>query len=305
MTFKNLFFKVLLFAATVLLIITVFLHYLAGYSDYFYDKFTTPLQHSMLVGDSKSFMGIEPGILTDGVKGDYEMPMYNYSFTISQMSYGELFLQSIKRKLDPETKNGLFILSVNPWVLSERPEDDVSKGIFFEQNTPPSNMVNVDMNPNFEYLIKNFELFHFKAVFRRVSKLHKDGWYEDMNIPDDPKIRRSLLERHIRLFTLQATKFKKSQYRLDQLAETIKFLQKHGKVVLMRMPSDNEIDKIEDNYWKDFDANMIAISKTQNVAYINYNFGYQFETYDGVHFDARVGKLFTQSLCDSINAINK
>jgi hypothetical protein len=35
-----------------------------------------------------------------------------------QSPYGQVYFKALKRKLDPETKDGIFILTVGPWNLS-------------------------------------------------------------------------------------------------------------------------------------------------------------------------------------------
>src|ERR1041384_4495411 len=99
---KSFFLKILLFAVTVSTIVVLFLEYYGAYVDYFYNKFISPPQHSMIIGDSKSLMGIQPAVMTQKLQGSrFEMPMYNFSFTIAQAAYGEHYLESIKNKLDP------------------------------------------------------------------------------------------------------------------------------------------------------------------------------------------------------------
>ena len=186
---KKFLIKSILFFVLVVGIISIILITSGGYIDYFYEKFTTPKAKSLILGDSRSMQGIQPSVINKYFKtSDFELPIMNYSFTIAQIAYGPLYLESIKKKLDQNTTNGLFIITVNPWILSERENDDLENGVFFEKGMPPHNMKFVNLNPNFEYVIKNFNYFHFRSIISRTSKMHKDGWLEESAIITLPSL---------------------------------------------------------------------------------------------------------------------
>lgn len=298
---KNFLLKSGLFAIVATVIMTGLLGFYGGYLDDFYYKFTTPKQHSFILGDSKSLTGIHPEIIDENLKGIFELPMFNFSFTMGQAAYGELYLESVKRKLDLKTKKGLFILTVSPWLLSKREKDDFENGIFFEKDMPPYNMHFTDINPNPEYLFKNYNYFHFKAIFRRGSKLHKNGYFEETHIPKDPDVMKKLNSEHEKDMEKKSHQWQNSEYRLNQLNETVKYLQKHGTVVLVRMPNSQNITEIENKYWHNFDADINHIANKNNCTFINYSHDATgFPTFDGVHFDKKTSVAFTKSLCDSI-----
>ena len=154
--------KIILFLLLITSIVSFILVKYGGFVDYFYLKFTSPKQTSMILGDSRSFQGIQPKVINRCLKNQgYHLPMFNYSFTISQVAYGKPYRQSVQNKLDENSKNGLFILNVSPWLLAQREKDDFKKNIFEEQNQPPHNMKFVDVNPNYEYFFRNYNYFHF------------------------------------------------------------------------------------------------------------------------------------------------
>ena len=279
---KKFLLKSLIFLFLVISVITVILIGFGGYVDYFYEKFTTPKAASLILGDSRSMQGIQPAVIDDYFSSsDYHLPIMNYSFTVAQISYGPIYARSIKRKLNQNTKNGLFILTVNPWVLSAREGDDFEKGLFFEEGLPPHNMKYVNHSPNFEYLIKNFNYFHFKSIVRRTSKMHKDGWLEESNLPQDTITLNTWKEHQISLYKDFASRWKKSNFRLNSLENLITYLKEHGNVVLVRMPIDNKIKQIEFEYWSDFDSEIITISKKFNTKYFDFTiYDDIFNTYD-------------------------
>lgn len=271
-----------------------------GYADYFYVKFTTPKQKSLILGDSRVFQGIQPAVLDENLEG-FELPVYNFGFMLTQTAYGDDYLDAVKRKLDPETKNGIFILQVNPWILSERPRDDVKNRVFFESDMPPHNMRLVSTDPNPEYFFKNFSLFHFRAIFRKVAKVHDDGWLELKTPKLDSSATEKLRKEEYQRYKKLCESFRPSDYRMKKLEETIRFLQKHGTVVLLRMPGGKPIVDLENNFWKGFDNGIYAITKKTDVRYIDYSQSpVTYQSFDRVHLTNESGRLFTESLSDSI-----
>jgi hypothetical protein len=269
-----------------------------GYADYFYVKFTTPRQHSLILGDSRSMQGILPMYLNRSLDG-FEKPIYNYSFTLGQIAYGPAYLKSIGRKISPDTKNGVFILNVSPWILSERESDNPQKGQYFETDMPPHNMECVDRNPNFEYVFRNFKYFHFKAIFRRVTQTHDDGWLEQQ-LPSDKAVLKQWKTDLLSDFGHKAQIWKPSDYRMKSLDSTVSFLSRFGKVYLVRMPIDIEVMAIENGFWPDFDQKVQRVAAKHRVPYFRFAAG-SFRTYDGNHLDKEASVIFTMALGDSIN----
>jgi len=291
---KKFIYKSLFFSFLSGLILSIFLITMGGYIDYFYVKFTTPKAKSMIFGDSRSLQGIQPKIINKYFdKNEFELPMFNYSFTIAQISYDSLYLSSIKKKIDTTAKRGLFILSVHPWVLSER-----QKSL---KNVPPHNMNCVTCNPNFEYFFKNLRYFHFRSIIRRTSKLHKDGWLEERNLPKDTNALKKGLLHQIKMYKGFSKKWKVSKKMLGTLEETINYLKKFGTVILVRMPVDDKIKEIENKYWKDFEQDIKKITNRTQVQYISFfRNKLKYKTYDGNHLDKYGGVPFTKDLCKRI-----
>lgn len=298
---KKFLIKSFLFFLLVIGILSTVLITSGGYVDYFYEKFTTPKSKSFILGDSRSMQGLQPAVINKYLKDEYDLPMMNYSFTLGQIAYGPLYIESIKKKLDTTADNGLFIVTVNPWILSTREEDDEKKGIFFEEGKPPHNMNYVNHSPNFEYFIKNFEYFHFKSIIKRKSKLHKDGWLEESNLPKDSVMLNSWKKSQIKMYTDTAKKWKKSDFRLNSLESLVNYLGRFGNVVLLRMPIDQKIVAIEDSYWRSFDLDISKIATNTNTLYLNMTRDSNtYKTYDGNHLDKIGGAAFTEYLCKLI-----
>ncbi|WP_308991950.1 hypothetical protein QLS71_016840 [Mariniflexile litorale] len=292
------------FFLIVIFILSIILVEYGSYIDFFYNKFTTPKSKSLIIGDSRGLQGIQPSIINKELKNsNLELPILNYSFTIAQAHIGELYRKSILKKLDPKSKNGIFIISITPWMLGSKKENNNYAGEFKEAGTPPHNMTFVDLNPNFEYLLKNLNYFNFKGVFKKNSILHKDGWLEANNLPKDSITFNAWKQTQLDIFNGFIKDYKVSDYRKKSLDTLIKNLKEHGKVILVRSPIDKEMLDLENTFFPDFNLFIEGISERNNAKFLNYTNKFlkiKFQTYDGHHLDKFGGVVFSKSICDSI-----
>lgn len=292
--------KIILFFVLSLFVLTILLIKYGGRIDPFYEKFTVPKQTSLILGDSRSIQGIQPKIINKELKNmGYDLPMFNYSFTITQIVYGKPYTESITKKLKP-SKRGLFIVSVHPWLFTEREGDNLKNDVYSELEKPPHNMHLVNMNPNFEYFLRNYKYFNFQNIFQISGEMHKDGWMEESNLPKDPTDMLWWKNHQKETYGSFAKKWKKSPERLADFINMINYLERNGRVVLVRMPVDGEMLNIENAFWSDFDQKMKTIANQKKLKYFNFSNSNNFKTYDGNHLDKNEGGNFTKILCDSI-----
>lgn len=227
-----------------------------GFTDPFYVRFTTAPQQNMIIGTSRSAQGIVPSSFKSILKKE----LFNYSFTAGHSPYGPIYLNSIKKKLDPSTKDGIFILSIDPWAISAGTGDPNNASEFLENDLMLANMETVNSNPNFEYLLQELKGNYHLTLFNSntVTFLHQDGWLE-VTIPMDSS---SVAIRTIRKIKNYRTEnlpnMKISQTRIDYLNQTIDFLKSYGKVYLVRLPIGEELLEIENEYSANFDDLMRA-----------------------------------------------
>ncbi len=294
--------KLSLFLGICLAIVTFVLKNYGGNVDYFYEKFTTPKTKSMIIGDSRAFQGIQPAVMNSYFQGKgYDTPVLNYSFTIAQAMIGPLYNESIFKKLDTSGDNGIFVISVTPEMLTSHRDYNDEIGQFREEGQPPHNMEFVTMNPNYEYLIKNLSFFHFKALFRGNSKVHKDGWLEEANLPTDEKMFLEWKKHQIDLFLSDTKGAKLSKIRIQSLGELIERLDTHGTVFLVRMPIGEEFLDYENTNFPNFNSIIDSIAEIKHISYFDFNrYKKKYKTYDGHHIDKFAGAEFTKVLCDSI-----
>src|SRR5690554_672712 len=153
-----------------------------GATDAFYSKFSSPKQGSLIVGGSRASQGIHPRVI-DSIYGSKNI--YNYGFTISGTPYGKAYYSSISRKLDKKSKNGVFIIDVSPWTLSEY-KFNTNKSIEYpEDDTFIAKTQFVAASPNIEYLLESFSEKN-EAIIRNKRRrgsyqtfyVHYNGWLE-------------------------------------------------------------------------------------------------------------------------------
>ena len=266
---------------------------LKGQIDAFYGRFTTPLAGSLILGTSRAAQGIKPAVLLARLGGQFEGPLLNYAFTLTHSPYGPAYLRSIQRKLRPETKNGLFIVAVDPWSLSlTGPE-----GAFPEDNSFIGQLHQVSQNPNLAYLTH----YQTKPFYRlpldyatATERLHPDGWLE-VNIGTDSAQVRARTARKLQDYRRLAASQHLSAGRLQALRQTIQFLKPHGRVVLVRLPVGPSLLKLEQAYQPGFDQLVRQMAAAQAVPYLDYS-AQPFATTDGNHLQREASAAFSQRL---------
>ena len=295
-------FKITLFSILVLIGLSAIVLSADGSSDAYYLKFTTPQQSSMIIGSSRAAQGLQPSEINSVLKRD---EIYNYAFTILDTPFGKAYYESIKRNLDTKTKDGLFIVEVSPWTLAMQDLFINDTLIMPETNTFIDKTKCVNSKPNFEYLIESYQEQYFKIINYKFRKgdyqtlfVNDDGWWE-VNIVSDLFSQDYRVKNKLKTYTSYLKRFKSglSEYRIGYLKKTLQLLQKHGEVVLVRMPIDNRMLELEDVLSQDFDFIIKELSKDVNLPYINgtvYNKNYN--TTDANHLTIESGKRFSSLL---------
>ena len=284
-----------------------------GKIDVFYLRFTTPRKHSLVLGNSRAAQGIVPDVVDESLEDqNFQGPLFNYGFTLSTSPYGPFYLASVKKKLDPTTQRGLFILSVDPWSISRETAlktDDTTQ--YIDGRGFPYNMHFVNSNPNLEFLVKNYDkgwgdMILANTVRTVQSELHPNGWLE-ITIPMIKDRHEQRIRDKVELYRKQNFYAKTfSSIRLAYLKKTILYLKHYGQVYLVRIPLDERLAEVEKEYLPEFDQLMEDCASELSVPYLNYfadNTLYQ--TTDGNHLYKESSKLFSKKLAQDIrNHIN-
>lgn len=294
--FRKSILKLALFSIVPLLVIIYAIFLTGEKTDDFYKRFTSPPQNSLIIGSSRA-SAIDPDIL-DGFAHEKSpnVKFYNYAFTWGHSPFGPVYLESIQKKLNPDTRDGIFIVTVEPTALMvDHTKPDVPEN-YFENDKSVATTYFVNMNPNIEYLVESYDYSITRAI--NLEIIPPKNPMAEMVVLDNGKVdtkmiknyspeqRVEVMARKMREFQVRIDGLKWSANRMKYLEQTIAFLQKHGKVILVRVPISEVPYKIEDKAVPFFDSKMQELSKKFQIPYTNYNLiknDYQYV--DEVHLD--------------------
>ena len=119
----KLFIKHILLFLSILALLHIGLAFLAdGTTDDYYLKFSSPKQSSLILGTSRAKQGIIPSVLSSSIENS-NFSFFNFSFTLKSSPFGLVYFNAIKQKIDLESEDGCFIVTVDPWSISEKISD--------------------------------------------------------------------------------------------------------------------------------------------------------------------------------------
>ena len=274
-----------------------------GGVDAFYGRFASPAAGSLVLGTSRAAQGIRPAVLAERLAGQFEGPLLNYAFTLTHSPYGPAYLASIRRKLRPEVRHGLFLVAVDPWSLSAAngPAGAAEADVFPEAQSFIGQLHQVSQRPNLAYLTR----YQTKPLYRlpldyatATERLHPDGWLE-VNIGLDSAQVRARTARKLLDYRRLAASQHLAPGRLAALRQTLTFLQPHGRVVLVRLPIGPGLRALEQQYQPTFDAQMRQLAADFSVQYIDYSAA-PYATTDGNHLQKPASSTFSQQLATDL-----
>ena len=279
------------------------------YLDAFYARFTSPAAGSLVLGTSRAAQAVQPAALRARLGGRYAGPWLNYAFTLYESPYGPAYLASIRRKLAPGTRHGLFVLAVDPWSLSmQRPARPDAALVFPEDKSLIGKLHQVSQNPNLEYLARHLRqplyqvLLHDTAT---IERLHPDGWLEIALPPptaDTARLRQRTADKLATYRPLAAGSYL-APARLQSLRQLITFLKPHGQVVVVRLPTGPALAALEAQYQPQFDHLMRRTTAGLGVPYLNY-ITQTYPTNDGNHLWRGAARTFSQRLAEDIDSLS-
>jgi hypothetical protein len=289
------------------LLIAGLLHLAAGFladgtTDEYYLRFTTPKQRSMILGGSRAAQGLHPSVFNDpAFAGTFDGPMYGFAFTMAHSPYGATYLHAIEEKLDPSAHNGLFIVQVDPWLLSN-PRDTTGET---EADRTLGPQWSWNAHPNFEYLTRYWDrgwgaLSHWPMGDRdTTSMLMPDGRLA-VNVAMDTVTVRHRTENKVRTYRDEYLPGRTlSMARLEYLRRTIALLKPHGTVVLARLPVCTEIAAMEGSFAPNIQARLNDLASAAGATFVNLDTMAVAFT-DGNHLDEASGIRVSEALRQAI-----
>lgn len=289
------------YCIAIFIVLAILGSYADGNTDDNYMHFAVKKPQNIILGDSRGSQGVVSGVLKSKLSTDFD----NFSLNIVQSPYGQVYFKALKRKLDPETKNGIFILTVAPWNLSLNRNIKNEKD-FPEEHSPLNDMHFYDRSPNYEYLLKHYARSWFKIYMERAQVersntfLHDDGWLEvtiDMNKDSVAARTREKEKNYIDL----ADGVELSPARLKAFNEIINYLRTKGSVYIVRIPTSKSLTIIENKKYPHFSKLMKDIAHKQNIKFFDFSKNYDDYDYtDGNHMYKESSKKLTAQIADSI-----
>lgn len=252
-----------------------------GRTDGNYLRLTSARQRSLIIGGSRAARGLHPDVIDRELgEGFVEGPMYNYAFDIGISPFGPAYLHAIEQKLDPGTRNGLFLIEVDAWMLvgpknapnivDSFPENERALGV---QHT-------FNMYPNYEYLLRHRQR-GWGALLRKNkvwAELREDGRLAVLpDGSDGEEVKRQLIAEY-RDHRAPASAY--STAREAYLERIVALLRKHGRVVLVRLPVAPELGVYEDRLAPDLNERMDALAMRYGATYLDLQY-----LLDSVRFD--------------------
>lgn len=250
----------------------------------------------MILGTSRAAQGLVPDVLDKLLNRS----VYNYSFTLSTSPYGPVYLESIKKKLDPTVTDGVFILSVDPWSLSNKNIKKDDSDLFRENKSFLATTCWVSMKPNFEYLLENLDpVYRILLPKRKTMKLHDNGWLE-ITVPMDEQSVLTRTNGKLKSYEEDLDRFEVSARRIAALEETVSFLRTKGTVYLVRLPVHPGMARLEAQLMPDFEERLLpAISAATDFLDLSgYNDKLRYT--DGNHLHKTSGKTVSGIIGDWI-----
>lgn len=290
--------KLIVFSILPLLVLGYAVYFLSKHSDDFYRRFTSPQQNSFVLGSSRAAL-MDPVIMDSLLHSKYpNTAIYNYSFTWAHSPYGPKYLESIEKKIKSDTKDGVFIVTVEPTALMVDKNKPDSPEFYIENDKSVAKTSMVAINPNIEYLFESYDLSITNELNKKiippknivgVSTILDNGRY-DLKIIKKvaPEKQNESNKKNMRKLQERIDGLKVSENRILYLEKTIEFLNQHGKVMIIRMPVNKVPYSIEEKAFPDFDSRMEAVALKTKVSYINYNrLENTYQWLDEVHLDEK------------------
>ncbi|WP_303317695.1 hypothetical protein Q4Q34_17420 [Flavivirga abyssicola] len=303
---KDFVFKIVIFCILFAAVYAFFVDKLSKeYVDPYYNKFSQEA-NGLILGLSRASEGISPEIIEEELNNcSFEKPIVNFAMNTVQSSYGEIYLRGIKKKLKPNSKNGLFIVSISPGSFTA-PFGMNDKNIFdMDKEGIIGKIDNFTSAPNYSYIVSTYPLPLYNTLhdFDKWDhhKPHPSGWNEITQNGRFNKIGENDINHWksltIRYYKRKVEKEQFSNYRLNYFIKTIQYLKTIGNVFIVRLPADTDIIKTENDLWKGFDKQFDSISKQHDVKFLNYSsLGSDYKTYDGSHMLSTSAKKFSKLL---------
>lgn len=275
-----------------------------GKADPFYRKVIGGKKKSLIIGTSKAAQGIVPSVLNTKLGLIDENELYNFAFTILHSPFGDAYYTAIQKKLHEDTKDGLFIVTVDPWSLFSSKSDPNDRSLMEEENLFLGRLFSFSPYVNFEYLLQFYINSYWEIPFRyfvdNPMTLTDSGWLMVKPQPDGERFNK-VYKSKVMEYRNRANGLKFSKYRFNRFVELVDFLQKRGSVHIVIMPVDEQIFQIEHEIYPGMVTELLEVCEQRGIPFKDFtekNAAYRYT--DGVHLNYKESSIFSYDLANWI-----
>ena len=290
--------KILLVTLPALIAIGITSHFFSkGFIDYHYSKITGE-GNSLIIGTSRASQGLIPEIIIEN--STFANLLLNFAFTSYNSPYCEAYLDAIEKKLNDSVRNGIFILEIDPFALVDDSNEKAPSKLFSQQ-------IIMHGKTNYEYLYRNVNPFYNIIInnndLNKNCLAHQNGWLEVTLSKDSTE---ALNRAKSKLVSVEkSVSFCKiSEDKMMWLEKTIQMLQKHGTVLLIRIPAWQPITEVENKSFPLLQQRVRAIASAHSVQYFDFTKDNHLYKYvDGNHLTSESARQFSKELNKIILAL--
>jgi hypothetical protein len=236
-------------------------------------KLLAPSKGGLILGDSRALQGIDPD--------QFDFPIENFAFTIGHSPYDASYIKLLRKKI-PQGRGFKHLVCVTPWSLINNTgrQEDLNP-FFTERLKLPL------FNPNFEYISKymDLSLTNLLNLIPSNAITTDNGWLKQGMDSVDlyreyPRRVKEKVENYERKYPVMKLNLKTQ--RVQNLLEIIFLLKESGSVDIIRLPISDEMLKLENRRFPEFNHLLLEIAKAANSNYINLT-DMTVQTTDGNH----------------------
>jgi hypothetical protein len=258
-------------------------------------------RQNLIIGTSRIAQGLMPSVFQEAFHEDF----LNLAIDGSTTSYCEEYNQLIFSKLDSTTKDGIFILTLDPWTFTRSYDKKTNMDLFPETESPVYGLWDYNLPLNVQFLIRDCSKGWGDILIsslRNNSTVvgHRDGWVEVTRDQDSTQIElRKQAKLGARKEAMETTRFSLS--RLESLHKLITYLDSKGQVYFVRLPVHPEFYELENQFMPNFDQVAARLSERYDIPFMDMQYLAESITFnDGHHINKKHAPLVSNIVRDWI-----
>ncbi len=294
--------KLLFFGAFAFITHVIAGYHMNGNTDTNYLRFTPSNNTGMILGNSRAAQAISP----DDLKA--HLGLFNAAFALNTSPYGEVYHRYIKKQLNEEARDQVFVFCVDPWSLSSPFDPQTGREGMVEESKFLATTTTI-ADPNWEFMIEQYAYGWGNIIrehYRPTSGmfLHSNGWLE---VNREYDATRAEKRRANKLKGYKAEVFvsnRPSDYRKKELRKMLQEMKGYGKVMMVRLPVHPDFFEMEQAFWPSFESEMNEIAAQEGITFWSpKELNEQLTFNDGHHMNYKSSHRFSGLLNEKIAAL--